>query len=543
VDVDISGESTRLKTNDYGFNIPDGVTIDGIEVSIDRYAEGGLNTIEDREVKIIKGGVVQSANEASTERWPQESEVKTYGDSLNKWGTTWTSSDINSSDFGVALSVLNNATANARTAYVDYISVTVYYTDIEAPTIAAHDNETTFEATSTEGALVEYTMPTATDNIDEAVEVVCDPASGSQFPIGKTTVNCTATDAANNSSKSEFVVTVEDTTPPVLELIGDAEIYVEYGADYQDQGATCTDYVDTPLEVTVGGDIVDTNNVGDSYEIVYTCTDSSNNSADQLTRIVNIVPRKVTVTADDVTKVYGETIPSNSELTYQVSHQDGLDGLIGDDTLSGELDAEISAPDAGTYDILQGTLSDPKYEIVSFEKGFLTITPAPLTITAGAKSKTAGDKDPALTYTVSGSLFYGDTLTGKLARPAGETAGTYLINQGTLSAGSNYEITFVGAIFTINKAPVVAAASTTTNNVIPFIPTTTETDTESDVLGTQTTDNDNTGSDSSTETTKKPVDNNFFNWTLFGIYDWVWLIMLAAAGSWWFFARRRDSEK
>ena len=41
---------------------------------------------------------------------------------------------------------------------------------------------------------------------------------------------------------------------------------------------------------------------------------------------------------------------------------------------------------------------------------------------------------------------------------AGENVGTYAINQGTLSAGSNYALTFVGANLTINARPVTVTA-------------------------------------------------------------------------------------
>ncbi len=48
---------------------------------------------------------------------------------------------------------------------------------------------------------------TATDNSDPAPVVNCSPASGSGFPIGTTTVTCTATDASGNSSARSFTVT------------------------------------------------------------------------------------------------------------------------------------------------------------------------------------------------------------------------------------------------------------------------------------------------------------------------------------------------
>ena len=48
---------------------------------------------------------------------------------------------------------------------------------------------------------------TATDNCDPAPVVTCSPPSGSGFPVGTTTVTCTATDASGNSSTASFTVT------------------------------------------------------------------------------------------------------------------------------------------------------------------------------------------------------------------------------------------------------------------------------------------------------------------------------------------------
>ena len=38
--------------------------------------------------------------------------------------------------------------------------------------------------------------------------VTCNPVSGSSFPVGTTTVNCSATDAHHNTAKGSFKVTV-----------------------------------------------------------------------------------------------------------------------------------------------------------------------------------------------------------------------------------------------------------------------------------------------------------------------------------------------
>ena len=48
------------------------------------------------------------------------------------------------------------------------------------------------------------------------VTVVCTPPSGTAFPLGITTVLCSAWDGSGNSNQCSFTVTVQDTTPPML---------------------------------------------------------------------------------------------------------------------------------------------------------------------------------------------------------------------------------------------------------------------------------------------------------------------------------------
>lgn len=86
----------------------------------------------------------------------------------------------------------------------------------------------------------------------------------------------------------------------------------------------------------------------------------------------------------------------------------------------------------------------------------LTILPRPDTVNAHAASKAFGTADPVLAYSAT-PLLNGDVWTGKLSRDPGETAGDYAITQGTLSAGPNYAIVFIGASFSID--PSTAAAS------------------------------------------------------------------------------------
>ena len=73
----------------------------------------------------------------------------------------------------------------------------------------------TAEATSAGGATVSFSA-SAHDDFDGDVPVSCQPASGSVFPLGTTTVACSAVDGAGNTGAGSFVVTVRDTTPPVF---------------------------------------------------------------------------------------------------------------------------------------------------------------------------------------------------------------------------------------------------------------------------------------------------------------------------------------
>ncbi len=92
-----------------------------------------------------------------------------------------------------------NNTASATTTATD-----------PAPTVTCPANITAGATTmegSTQGANVAYTTPTATDNAPGAT-VACVPASGSFFPLGATTVTCTATDSAGGTGTCSFTVTV-----------------------------------------------------------------------------------------------------------------------------------------------------------------------------------------------------------------------------------------------------------------------------------------------------------------------------------------------
>ena len=78
--------------------------------------------------------------------------------------------------------------------------------DTEAPVIACPADMAAVAQDSAGGATVNFDVP-ASDNCP-GVSVVCNPPSGSLFPLGTTVVNCVATDAAGNTASCSFSITV-----------------------------------------------------------------------------------------------------------------------------------------------------------------------------------------------------------------------------------------------------------------------------------------------------------------------------------------------
>ena len=102
--------------------------------------------------------------------------------------------------------------AHSNTAHGSFL---VIVRDTTAPTLSLPANITT-EATSPSGAVVTFTA-TSSDIVDGSVPVTCTPASGSTFATNTTTtVQCTATDAHNNTASGSFTVSVHDLTPPTI---------------------------------------------------------------------------------------------------------------------------------------------------------------------------------------------------------------------------------------------------------------------------------------------------------------------------------------
>jgi hypothetical protein len=102
-------------------------------------------------------------------------------------------------------------------------SFTVTVNDTQPPSITCPANVVAIGAPGSTSVVVNYPPPTASDNCP-GVTASCTPPSGSTFPVGTTTVTCTATDAAGNTAICSFTVSVfdvilQDDSNPTIQLI------------------------------------------------------------------------------------------------------------------------------------------------------------------------------------------------------------------------------------------------------------------------------------------------------------------------------------
>ncbi|MBI3651277.1 MAG: HYR domain-containing protein [Acidobacteria bacterium] len=88
--------------------------------------------------------------------------------------------------------------------------------DNQPPTITCPANLTKATDANLCSAVVSYAAPTVADNCPGLGAALCTPASGSAFPKGTTTVNCTVSDTSKNQASCSFTVTVNDTQPPTI---------------------------------------------------------------------------------------------------------------------------------------------------------------------------------------------------------------------------------------------------------------------------------------------------------------------------------------
>lgn len=241
-----------------------------------------------------------------------------------------------------------------------------------------------------------------------------------------------------------------------------------------------------PFSVTYTGFVngQDTNILTDTLE--FSCVDSTNAPVDTNTPVGNydiavtnpqsaqyytvvyidgnlaVNPAPLGVTAHDATRVYGAPNPAfSASITGYVNNE-------GDSILSGTL-ALNSAADTnasvGPYNIVPSGLTAPNYTI-NYTNGTLTVTAAPLVVSATNQSRLYGAANPPFGGTLVG-VTAGDNLTATFGTAAIATTpiGTYDILPVWQDPGGrlgNYQVTTNKGALTILPAPLQVVANNLT---------------------------------------------------------------------------------
>ncbi|MGQ7870679.1 MBG domain-containing protein, partial [Sunxiuqinia sp. sy24] len=246
-------------------------------------------------------------------------------------------------------------------------------------------------------------------------------------------------------TQKELTITADDKTK-TYDGTGYSPFTVSYSGFI-----TGEDENDLEGTLAFNGTATTNSNVGENYVITPGGLSSLNYNITFVDGHLDIAQMALTVTADaGQTKVYGEADPT---FTYAVAP-----ALVGGDSFSGEL-TRAAGEDVDLYAITQGTLTAGSNYDLNFVSNDFSITQKAITVTADAgQTKVYGEADPVFTYTFAPALISGDSFSGELSREAGEDVDLYAITQGTLTAGSNYDLNFVSNDFSITQKAITVTA-------------------------------------------------------------------------------------
>jgi hypothetical protein len=375
------------------------------------------------------------------------------GKTISVTGITLTGTDSGNYTFNTTAST--SASITPRALAIAATGHNKVYDGTTAATVSLSDNRITGDVLTT--GLTTAVFSDKNAGTGKSITVSGITLGGTD--AGNYTFNTTASTTASITAKALVgSVTVADkvydrtTTATITSrtlsgvVAGDAVSYVGGTARFSSRN------VGTEKTVTATGLGLSGANAGN-----YTVNTSATTTA-------SITPRRLRVSPNVQNKTYDGTTAAKVTLTDDRVSGDSLttgygsasfaDKNVGADKLVTVVGITLSGADAANYTFSTttgtGGSADPNAADTTTASATGDIDALPITVTADAKTKTAGSADPAFTWQLTaGTLVGGDTLSGALTRAPGENAGSYAISQGTLSAGSNYSLTFVGSTLTI----------------------------------------------------------------------------------------------
>ena len=192
------------------------------------------------------------------------------------------SGSVDSNTPGIYQITYNATDANGNAA--EPIVRTIQVVDNAEPVITLlGDSNITHEA----GGIYVDAGANWTDNVDGNGTADANGTVNHLVP-GTYQITYSYTDSSGNAAQLIVrAINVVDTTPPVISLIGDANITHLASTTYIDQGASWTDVVDGSGTAVASGS-VDSNTPG-IYQITYNATDANGNAAEPIVRTIQVV--------------------------------------------------------------------------------------------------------------------------------------------------------------------------------------------------------------------------------------------------------------
>ncbi len=199
---------------------------------------------------------------------------------------------------------------------------------------------------------------------------------------------------------------------------------------------------------------------------------------------LTVTPAPLTVTANNNTKVYGQTFtPVGTAFTTSALQNGETVGSVTETSPAGTpTTAAAPGPYAITPSAATGGTFAPGNYTISYVNGALTVTPAPLNVTANNNTKVYGQTfTPAGTAFTTSALQNGETVgsvteTSPAGTPTTAAApGPYAITPSAATGGTfapgNYTISYVNGALTVTPAPLTVTAndSTKTFGQIPAL--------------------------------------------------------------------------
>lgn len=323
-------------------------------------------------------------------------------------------------------------------------TVTIKY-DKTPPTFAAMSNIVT-QATLPTGAVVTFTLPTPTDNLDPNPTIVAVPVSGSTFGVGTTTVTLTATDVAGQTFSRTFTVTVgkADQTinfPAIADkTYGDAPFTVSPTSD----SGLPVSVVVTSGPASIVGDTVTITGAGSVTLTASQAGDSNYNAATDVSVTFNVDKATPEITLNGGTFTYdGNPHPATGTIT----------GVNGDDlgalAITYNPGGTTEPVNVGTYQAAGNFAGDANYKGVA-ASAQVHITKGTATLSFGSLTATYDGTPQTVSVTTSPAGLSGVLIQYNGSASAPTAAGSYTVTASLTNA--NYTATDISGTLVIGKA-------------------------------------------------------------------------------------------